>query len=125
MEPGIDTGSGRVLRETGDDEVLIQVGIIWSQFPTSIWGQNSRALAGFPMGGAGGEQGGLEIKETACNTKKIGCDDKFHYTIMKTERTKVEEDLPPAGNNSWIFQVLISAHCVSPLTATCWNLTSM
>ena len=36
MEPGIDSGSGCVLRESSDDEVLIQEGIIWSQFPSSI-----------------------------------------------------------------------------------------
>ena len=44
---------------------------------------------------------------------------------MKNERTKVEEDLPPAGNNSRILQVWISAHCMWPLPSPCWYLVPL
>ena len=61
MEPGKDTGSGFVLWVCGEDGILLEEGLVWSQCPTCIKGGNSVVPDGFPMGGEGGEEGGLVI----------------------------------------------------------------
>ena len=50
-----------MLWDSGRDEVLLQEGLVWIQCDISIKGGNSMVPAGYPMGGAGGEEGGLVI----------------------------------------------------------------
>ena len=72
MELGKDTRSGCVLMVKCGDKVLLQEGLVWIQCPTCINGGNLSVPAGFPMGGPGGEDGRLEIKELVDKTKKYG-----------------------------------------------------
>ena len=67
-----DTGSWCVLWGSGRDAVPLQEGLVWIQCPTCINGGNLSVPAGFPMGGPGGEDGRLEIKELVYKTKKNG-----------------------------------------------------
>ena len=69
---GKDTGSGCVFWVSGGDEVLLQEGLVWSQCPTCFKGGNSKAPAGYPMGEAGGEEGGLVIKGVSSDTQRYG-----------------------------------------------------
>ena len=71
MELGKDTRSGCVLMVKCGDKVLLQEGLVWIQCPTCINGGNLSVPAGFPMGGAGREDGVLEIKERAGNTQEF------------------------------------------------------